>query len=149
MAHVPDLRSPYLKVGRLVFFGRMIDKIRLQLANALPADYQPNYGDANPGVFDARCCRFLGVSHSEVVAAVRTGKSDAELLAWCHERGGARTDEQCEIWNAFMSKRGWRDEASPRLQARVRECGFENHGIETYFDLIEVDEGREPGGPSH
>jgi len=40
MSHVPGLRSPYVKVGRLVYFGRMLDKIRLHAAGRLPvADY--------------------------------------------------------------------------------------------------------------
>lgn len=148
MANVPGLRSPFSKVGRLVFFGRMLDKIRLQLANALPEEYQQNYGDGSPTVFDARCCHFLGVQHHDFVAQVRLGRSDPEILEWAHQKGGARTDEQCEVWNAFMSKRGWRDEASARLQQRIQENGFEGRGIDTFFDLIEVDEDRQPAGRS-
>lgn len=45
MAHVPGLRSPYAKVGRLVYFGRMLDKIRLYAAGQLPAEYVANLGD--------------------------------------------------------------------------------------------------------
>ncbi len=35
MPSVPGLRSPYAKVGRLVYFGRMLDKIRLHAAGRL------------------------------------------------------------------------------------------------------------------
>lgn len=45
MPHVPGLRSPHAKVGRLVIFGRMLDKIRLNARDALLPDYQPNLGD--------------------------------------------------------------------------------------------------------
>src|SRR5512142_746966 len=55
MPHVPGLRSCYAKVGRLVYFGRMLDKIRVQAAGRLPAEYQPNLGAG----FDRRCCGFL------------------------------------------------------------------------------------------
>jgi gluconokinase len=57
MPHVSGLRSPYDKVGRLVYFGRMLDKIRLNAAGKLPPDYLANLGDQKPGLFDARCCR--------------------------------------------------------------------------------------------
>jgi gluconokinase len=144
MPNIPGLRSPYAKVGRLVYFGRMLDKIRLHAAGKLPADYVANYSDAHPTVFDARCCRFLGVSHGEIVAQVLTGKNDEQALAWCHEKGGARTDEQCDIWNNFLMKRGWRDEANERLKMRLREGGFEGRDIQTFFDFIDVDEGRDP-----
>ncbi len=145
MANVPSLRSPYAKVSRLVYFGRMLDKIRLHIAGKLPADYVDNYGDSQFGVFDARCCRFLGVPFAAIETQVRAGKTDEQVLAWCHETGGTRTDEQCEIWNMFMTKRGWRDPANERLQIRLRENGLEGRtDILTFFDFIEVDEGRDP-----
>lgn len=145
MANVPGLRSPYIKVGRLVYFGRMLDKIRLHAVGKLPPEYVENYGEAQPNVFDARCCRFLGVSHSAIVSQVLGGKTDEQTLTWCHENGGARTDEQCDIWNMFMAKRGWRDTANERLQMRMREYGLEGRrDILTFFDFIDADEGRDP-----
>ncbi len=147
MPNVPGLRSPYAKVGRLVYFGRMLDKIRLHAVGQLPADYVANYGDSLPPplVFDARCCHFLGVTHAEIVTQVLAGKTDEQILAWCHDKGGARTDEQCDIWNMFLVKRGWRDEAAGRLALRIRENGFEQRNdILTFFDYMEADEGRDP-----
>jgi hypothetical protein len=32
MPTIPGLRSPYERVGRLVYFGRLLDKIRLHAA---------------------------------------------------------------------------------------------------------------------
>lgn len=144
MANVPGLRSPYVKTGRLVYFGRMLDKIRLQLSNALPADYQANYGDTSFNVADARCCRFLGVRHSDIAEQVKRGKTDEETLAWCEKTGGHRTDEQCDVWNNFMMKRGWRDEATERLKARIAEAGLSANALASFFDLIDADEGRDP-----
>lgn len=144
MPNIPGLRSPYAKVGRLVYFGRMLDKIRLQAAGRLPADYQENYGDRQPTVFDARCCRFLGLKFADVEKRTLQGGTDEQILAWCHEHGAKRTDEECDIWNAFMMKRGWRDAARPRLEQRIAESRLENKGILTFFDYIEYDEGRDP-----
>jgi gluconokinase len=146
MPTIPGLRSPYAKVGRLVYFGRMLDKIRLHAAGRLPADYVANLGDAQPAVFDARCCHFLGIKFADFQTRARAlaGDSDEALLAWCHDRGVARTDEECEVWNCFMMKRGWRDAARVRLNQRIAESSFKDKTIETFFDYIDFDEGRDP-----
>lgn len=140
MPHVPGLRSCYAKVGRLVYFGRMLDKIRLHAAGKLPADYQGNLGIG----FDGRACTFLAVDYGALKARVLAGGTDAEILAWCHEHGGPRTDDQCNIWNRFLMKVGWRDDRSPVLQQRIVEYGLKGKPIETFFDLNEFDEGRDP-----
>ncbi len=140
--HVPGLRSPYDKVGRLVYFGRMLDKIRLKAAGKLPLDeYGANLGKG----FDARCCAFLRVDYAELVLhALAPGATDDSALAWAEQRGGARSDEECEIWNGFMIKRGWRDAAREILEKRIKESGLEAKNIQTMFDYLDYDEGRDP-----
>ncbi len=147
MPHVHGLRSPYAKVGRLVYFGRMLDKIRLHAAGKLPADYHENLGDAKPGMFDTRCCGLLRVPHAEIRLRTLQGGSDEAVLAWAEERGGRRTDGECAVWNSFLMKRGWHDhpDSVSRLRMRVpREAGLEGKPIETFFDFIDFDEGRDP-----
>lgn len=144
MPHLPGLRSPYDKVGRLVYFGRMLDKVRLHAAGQLPPDYAANLGDeGEPTVFDARCCRFLGVRYADLRTRVLAGESDDQVLAWAERHGQKRTDEECEIWNMFLSKRGWRDIAAGRVQQRIAESGLQGKPIVTMFDYLDYDEGRE------
>ena len=145
MPNIDGLRSPHDKVGRLVYFGRMLDKIRLHAAGKLPPDYVANLGETNPRVFDARCCRFLGIRYAELVARTAQGGSDEEILGWAQAHGTPRTDEDCAIWNAYMAKLGLRDEISDRLKLRVAEYGLTDRGVATFFDLIEADEGRPTG----
>lgn len=144
MSTVSPLRSPYEKVGRLVYFGRMLDKIRLHAKGELPEDYRANLGDERPRVLDARCCRFLGVSFATVVEQVAEGGSDEEILAWAEANGTPHSDEECEIWNRFMMKLGWRDDRSEVIQQRIKAYGIEGKGAETFFDVIDCDEGRDP-----
>ncbi len=143
MPKVPGLRSPYATVGRIVYFGRMLDKIRLHAAGQLPADYVANLGDSNPRFFDARCCQFLGVRHEDLTEQV-LGKqlSDEQALAWCAASGLQRSDADCEMWNGYMTKLGWKDALSERVAIRVAEYGLEGRGIETYYEMIDCDEGR-------
>jgi carbohydrate kinase (thermoresistant glucokinase family) len=140
MPHVPGLRSPNAKVGRVVYFGRMLDKIRLHAAGNLPPDYHANLGQG----FDDHCCSFLRVPYEALKAQTLASKDDATVLAWAEQQGGARTDEECEIWNGFMMKRGFRDAAADILAKRIRESGLEGKPIVTMFDYLDFDEGRDP-----
>jgi hypothetical protein len=141
MPNVPGLRSPYIKVGRLVYFGRMLDKIRLNAAGKLPlGDYGANLGKG----FDARCCALLRVPYEDLKAQVLGGATDEQVLTWAEQRGARRSDEECEIWNGFMMKRGWRDGAAETLAKRIRESGLESKTVLTMFDYIDYDEGRDP-----
>lgn len=140
MPQVPGLRSSYDKVGRLVYVGRMFDKIRLHAAGRLPADYHGNLGSG----FDSRTCQFLRVGYAEVRDRVLQGGTDEEILAWAFAKGGERSDDDCMIWNNFLMKRGWRDSASATLRQRVGEYGLTGKPIETFFDLNDFDEGRDP-----
>ena len=144
MPHVSGLRSAYAKVGRLVYFGRMLDKIRLHAAGQLPADYQANLGDAQFYVLDGRCCRFLGIKYADLRERTLAGGTDDEILAWVHARGAVRTDEECHMFNRFLLKLGWRDERSSVLPQRIKDAGLTGKPIETLIDHIEYDEGRDP-----
>lgn len=136
---IEKLRSPYDKVGGIVYFGRMLDKIRLHSQSKLPNDYQENLGKG----FDDRCVHFLKVTYPDLVERVKKGGSDGELLEWCFSRGRKPGDDEIEIWNEFLRKRGWNDEMSERLTVRKKEIGAENRNdIQTFFDFIDADEGR-------
>jgi gluconokinase len=137
---VPGLRSPHDKVDKLVYFGRMLDKIRLHAKGQLPADYTGNLGSG----FDGRCCAFLGVKYEDVVARVKLGGDDQDVLEWCFENGRKPSTEEIEAWNDYLRKRGWRDDASKRLVERKKESGFSHRDeIQAFFDYIDADEGRD------
>jgi gluconokinase len=144
MGAVHGLRSAYAKVGELVYFGRMLDKIRLVDENKLPAGY--NLGDQVPTWFDGNCCRFLHVEYTQIVNRVRLDHSDEQVLQWACETGKRPTQEEIMIWNSFMTKRGWHDNASVSLNRWKTELGFtDRNDIQTFFDLYDADEGREIG----
>jgi hypothetical protein len=134
---VRGLRSSYEKVGELVYFGRMLDKIRLHSQGKLPAVYHKNLGTG----FDGRCVRFLQVDYQALVNRAAQSGSDLEILEWCFQKGRKPSEEEIEFWNGFLSKRGWRDEASASLDKSKRESGFgDRSDIQTYFDLHQAEE---------
>src|SRR5688500_11333227 len=139
---IPGLRSPADQIKGLVYFGRMLDKIRLSAEGKLPPDWQAARGMAYPTSFDARCCRFLKIDYAALEAETLKGESDDALLAWAFAKGARPIEEEIEIWNAFMSKRGWRDSGTQRLHERLAEIGLPPGTVETMFEFIDLDEGR-------
>ena len=140
---IPGLRSPSEQVNGLVYFGRMLDKIRLAAAGKLPEGWQPMRGTSVKGSFDWRCCQFLKVDYAALEAeTLKGGKSDAELLAWAFQHGRQPDDLEIEVWNAFMTKRGWRDAGTQRLTERLAEIGLPVGTVQTMFEFIDLDEGR-------
>ena len=135
-------RSAYDRTGGIVYFARMLDKIRLREAGTLHADYHVNLCSG----FDGRCCRFLGIEYAVLRDHVLSGGTDEELLAWCFAQGTRPTEEQVLIWNKFMVKRGWRDEddgSTQELERYKASSGLVRRSdIVTFFDYYEVDEGR-------
>ena len=132
-------RSPHEKVGGIVYFGRMLDKIRLKHIEQLPPDLHQNLG----GGFDKRCVEFLQVSYEDLARKVIEGLDDRAALEWCFSAGQQPSVEQIYVWNEFMRKRGWKDEGTEMLERRKRESGLANRDdILTMFDYIDADEGR-------
>ena len=138
---IPGLRSPSELVNGLVYFGRMLDKIRLMAAGKLPEGWQPMRG-AVKGSFDWRCCQFLKIDYAALEMETLKGGDDAELLAWAFTHGRQPSEEEIEVWNGFMTKRGWRDAGMQRLNERLAEIGLPPGAVLTMFEFIDLDEGR-------
>src|SRR5437773_2566983 len=96
--------SDYRETKGLIYFARMLDKIRLKARGELPPDYFTGV-DEDPTMFDARCTRFLGVNYDELVKRTLKGGSYQEILEWCFVRGRRPSEEEIAIWNGFISKR--------------------------------------------
>jgi Domain of unknown function (DUF5069) len=133
------LRSPSALVGGIVYFGRMLDKIRAHAKGELPSEYQANLGRG----FDASCLKFLQVDYDQLVERVKQDGTDEEILHWCFAMGRTPTEDDMFVWNEFMRKRGWNDEVSDILNRRKKEAGMAGRSeIETMFNFIDADEGR-------
>jgi hypothetical protein len=139
------LRSPRDTVGGIMVFGRILDKIRLNAREGgLPEGY---HLDFIPGkrTFDDRVCTLLGVSFQALTERVLAGGTDEEVLQWCFENGRRPDAESVQLFNGFMTKRGWRDEASGALEEQKADAGLAHReDIVTFFDLMDVEEGRLP-----
>jgi gluconokinase len=124
-----------------MYFPRMLDKIRLQARGELHEDYHKNFGA--PRTADSACCNFLRVHHRDLRERVKQGGTDEEILEWCFEKGRRPNESDILVWNAFVSKLGWRDFVTPTLEREKRNRGIADRAdIVTIADLIDFDEGR-------
>jgi gluconokinase len=137
MTEVP--KSAHEKTGGMMYFPRMLDKIRLHQAGRLRADFIENLGRRA----DGWCTSFLRISYDDLKLRVREGGSDEAILQWCFSHGRILNEVDLMVWNSFMSKLGWNDFYTARLQQGKVASGFADRSdIVTMVDYFDVDEGR-------
>jgi len=139
---IPGLRSPFDQVKGLVYFGRMLDKIRLFATGKLPEGWHASRGAQAKGTFDGRCCNFLHIDYPALEAETLKGGSDEQIFEWACTHGRRPSEEEIEVWNGFMTKRGWRDAGTEWLNHRLAEIGLPPGTVPTMFEFIDLDEGR-------
>ena len=130
--------SPSEEIDGMLYFPRLCNKIRLHQAGDLHEDFHENLGKG----MDLWTCQFLEIDYSGLDKIVRDGGSDDLALAWARENGKKPTDLELSWWNSYMRNRGFRDDLSAKLQFRIKEGGFEDLGIQTFFDYLDADVGR-------
>jgi gluconokinase len=131
--------SAYQETLGMIYFARMLDKIRLHAAGKLREDFCDNLGSG----FDSRCVNFLRVDYQALVTRVLQGGGDEEILNWCFESGRELSEGDIFIWNQYLSKVGWNDSLSETLIRRKKESGLEGRGeIQTMLEYFDYDEGR-------
>jgi hypothetical protein len=134
-------KSPKEITGGMIYFPRMLDKIRLHARGELHEDYHKNLGGLR--TLDGACCNFLRVNYTDLRQRVQQGGTDEEILEWCFKTGRRLNDGDLFVWNAFASKLGWRDSFTPVLEERKKKNGIADRGdIVTIPDFIDFDEER-------
>ncbi len=134
-------KSALEKVNGLMFLPRTLDKIRLHAKGELRPDFHAHMGIRG----DGWCCDFLHVNYTDLKARVLAGDTDEQIFAWCQQNGRPLNDTDLLVWNAYVSKLGWNDFATPNLARNKKENGLAHRDdIITMLDFWEVDEGRRP-----
>jgi gluconokinase len=134
-------QSPADETNGLRYFGRMLDKIRLQEKGELDLEYHSQLGRGA----DGRLLQFLRMNYGDLCTRVRQGGSDNEILEWCFTHGRRLDENDVTIWNGFISKLGWNDAATSYLAKCKKEAGLSHRDdIQTLSQLFDVEEGRKP-----
>jgi hypothetical protein len=134
-------KSAHDKTGGMMYFPRMLSKIRLHARGELRPDFHANMGKGA----DNWCMGFLRVKYEDLKKRVLEGGTDEEILQWCFEHGRPLNEVDLLVWNSFIAKLGWNDIATERLEKYKAEGGLSGRkDIQTMPEYFDVDEGRKP-----
>ena len=132
-------RSPRESMSGWVYLPRFVDKIRLNLAGKLPADYQENFTKG----FDGAWLKAAGVSAEQFIEVVKNSITDGQVADWV-AKNVKKSDADKATFRDFILNRGTEGgEVSARLIMRKKEAGMEQRDdIQCFVDFIDADEKR-------
>jgi gluconokinase len=134
-------KSPKEMTKGMMYFPRMLDKIRMHGRGELGEDYHDHLG--KPRTADGACTNFLRVNYGVLTQRVLKGGTDEEILDWCYTNGRRLNEGDLVVWNSFVSKLGWNDFATPVFAEEKQKCGAADRSdINTIADLIDFEEKR-------
>ncbi len=131
-------RSPYERLGGYVHLPRLIDKARLHRRGLLEGYNYKTVG------FDKHLLEFLAIDPDAFENLANEQPDDAAILEWISKNGASHPPEEIEQWNQSMiSRHPDTAEKKARFAHFLKEAGgAARQDINTYFDLIDFDEGR-------
>jgi hypothetical protein len=134
----PDLkqhppRSMRVRLGGFAHLPRLLDKGRAAAAGKL-GSY--NYNCA----LDRQFFEFTGIDHEALLAEVKQGRTDSEMLAWVREKTG-RSAVEVWTWSAWLEQHGPGGAAGHEWMAETIKAGAgDRDDIRTFADLLDLDD---------
>lgn len=131
--HAP--RSPRVRLGGFVHLPRFLDKARAKAVGQL-GEY------IFPCPLDKRLLDFLSITGEAVLAEVKNGKSDTEMLAWIMEnRQPQRSPWEIDAWTRWMEALAPGDaDRHAGFAEAIRELAPGRDDIKTTFDRLDLDD---------
>lgn len=143
-AFVPDLtqhppRSPRCKLGGYVHLPRLLDKARAVLAGK-GGDYHYNCP------LDRRFFNFTGIDHEAMLAAIKEGKTDTEMLAWVEARAG-KSPADIKAWSDWLTTHAAGSvDMHAWFMETIKTLSPDREDIVSFFDLLDLDDYHSYGG---
>jgi hypothetical protein len=134
----PDLtqyppRSPRVRLGDYVHLPRLLDKARAVIAGTA--------GEFHYDCpMDQQFFRFTGIGADAFLAAVKSGGSDSDLLAWvtAHTQ---RTPSEIAAWSDWMTANAPGSVGGHEFLAGViKGLSAGREDIKTFFDMLDLDD---------
>ena len=133
-------RSPRETMDGWPHLPRYVDKIRLQLAGKLHADYQPNLGKG----FDGNWLKAAGVTHEQLLEVVKNSVTDGEVCDWVKANVKKAASEKSALLGRMLDYPKADDaEGIARLKLRKEQNNLAHRtDIKNFVDFIDADEKR-------
>jgi hypothetical protein len=134
----PDLtqhppRSAHVQLGGFVHLPRLLDKARASIAGKA-GEYHYNCP------LDKHFFAFTGIESEEMLATIKSGKSDSEILEWIHTKT-KRLPSEIASWSHWMRSHApggapgheWFGEV-------IKVATADRSDIFGFFDLLDMDD---------
>jgi hypothetical protein len=137
----PDLtqrppRSPRSRLGGYSILPRALDKARATLAGT-HGEYHFNCP------VDQHFFRFVGIDAKKLLAELKKGKGDGEILQWIQAYAKhKRLPWEIEHWSNYMDRRGPDSDAETMefFAGYVAKLSRTREDIKTWADVLELDD---------
>lgn len=128
-----------MRLGGYSHLPRLLDKARATLAGK-NAGYHYNC-PMDRNFFD-----FTGISHEAMLAEIKTGKSDTEMLAWVRAHT-KRLPAEIYAWSAWLDQYGPGGAGGHEWIAEtVKAAAGDRDDIRSFSDLLDLDDYVSYGG---
>jgi hypothetical protein len=140
----PDLtqhppRSVRVRIGGYAHLARLLDKARAFIAGK-NAGYHYNCP------MDRNFFAFTGIDHEAMLAEIKTGKSDTEMIAWVRAHT-ARLPSEIYAWSTWLEQHGPGGAGGHEWIAEtVKANAGERDDIRSFADLLDLDDYVSYGG---
>jgi hypothetical protein len=140
----PDLtqhppRSPRVQLGGFVHLPRLLDKARAFLAGNA-GEYHYNCP------LDQHFLKFTGIGHEAMLAEIKKGGSDSEVLAWVRANT-TRLPSEIAAWSLWMRTHApGGAEGHEWFSEVIKSNASGRDDIFGFFDLLDLDDFRSFGG---
>jgi len=134
----PDLsqhppRSPRVQLGGYVHLPRLLDKARATVAGKA-GEYHYNCP------MDQNFFAFTGIGHEAVLAEVKKGLSDSEMLAWVRANT-TRLPSEIASWSLWMrTVAPGRSPGHEWFSEVIKASAPDRDDIFGFFDLLDMDD---------
>lgn len=136
----PDLtqrppRSPRVRLGGYTILPRLLDKARATLAGT-NGEYL--YNNPNDGHF----FRFTGITPEALLAQVKTGAGDWDLLLWIQEQASIpRTALEIQQWSDWTETVAFNDvEMREWFTEQIKRLNPAREDLRGTFDYLDLDD---------
>jgi len=140
----PDLtqhppRSLRVRIGGFAHLARLLDKARAFIAGK-NAGYHFNCP------LDRQFFDFTGIDHETMLAEIKTGKSDTEILAWVRANT-KRTPFEIHVWSHWLDQHGPGGAGGHEWVAEtIKANAGDRDDVRSFADLLDLDDYVSYGG---
>jgi hypothetical protein len=134
----PDLtqhppRSPRVQLGGFVHLPRLLDKARATLAGKV-GEYHYNCP------LDQQFLTFTGIGHEDVLAELKKGRSDSQMLEWVRSRS-KRLPSEVAAWSVWMRTHApGGNEGHEWFASVIKAANEDRDDVYGFFDLLDMDD---------